>query len=180
MDNKMESKELFERRKNRRFRVQERAFAVFGTQVSELGQITDISRGGLSVRYIAHGDRSKGSSELEIYLADKSFSLKKVPFKSVWDFEIADQFPSSPITMRRRGVQFGLLTQEQIPQLDYFIRNYTGVPEMRRFKGDRREVYDLDYFFNGGVERRRGKGRRSQSSEEQDGSGRVSGHKGLG
>lgn len=162
----MERKELYERRKYKRFRVQERAFVAFGSHVSELGRIIDIGRGGLSFRYIAYGGRSNGSPELEICLADKSFSLEKVPFKTVWDFEIADQFPSSRITMRRRGVQFGKLPQDQIPQLGYFIRNHTRVLEMRRFRGDRRKVYDLDYFMNGGVERRRGKERRGADEGE--------------
>jgi hypothetical protein len=160
----MKRKELVERRRYKRFLVQEGAFAVFGSHVSEVGQIIDISRDGLSFRYIANGDRDRanGSSELEIYLAEKSFCLEKVPVKTVWDFEMADQFPSSPMTMRRRGVQFGELTQEQIPQLGCFIRNHTKVSEMRHFKGDRRKVYDLDYFLDGGAERRGGKERRAQ------------------
>jgi len=149
-----------ERRKYRRFPVRERTFAVFGSRVSELGQIMDISRAGVGIRYITHRDRSSASSELEIYLADRSFHVEKVPFKTVWDVEIANLFPSTSITMRQRGVQFGELTQGQIDRLGYFICNHTRVVEMTRSGGDRRKVYDLDYFFIGGTERRSGKKRR--------------------
>ena len=152
--------ERTERRKYRRFGIRERAFAVFGSRISEVGQITDISRGGVGIRYITHRDRSSASSELEIYLADRSFHVEKVPFKTVWDVEIANLFPSTSITMRRRGVQFRELTQDQIARLGYFIWNHTRVVEMGRSGGDRRKVYDLDYFFTGGIERRSGKKRR--------------------
>jgi hypothetical protein len=151
---------LVERRKHKRFRMQNSAFVVFGSHAGELGWIIDISRGGLGFRYIAYGDRPNGSSELVIYSADKSFYLEKLPFRTVWDFEVADQFPSSPMTMRRRGVQIGELTQEQIAQLPYFIKNHTTILEMRRSRGDRRQVYDLDYFLNGWDERRSGKEQR--------------------
>jgi len=43
----MERKELVERRRYKRFRVQEGAFAVFESHVSEVGQIRDIAGAGL-------------------------------------------------------------------------------------------------------------------------------------
>jgi len=73
--------------------MQNSAFVVFGSHAGELGRIIDSSRGGLGFRYIAYGDRPNGSSELVIYSADKSFYLEKLPFRTVWDFEVADQSP---------------------------------------------------------------------------------------
>jgi hypothetical protein len=160
----MEGSGLIDRRKYKRFRVEERAFAVFGSRVWQLGKILDISRAGLAFRYISHADRSNGSSELLIYLADKGFRLEKVPFETVWDSELSDQLPSASITMRCRGVQFTELTQDQRAQLGNFIRNHTSVRDMRTSPGDRRQIYSLRYFRDGGVERRRGKERRSQSN----------------
>ena len=43
----MERKELVERRRYKRFRVQEGAFAVFGSHASEVGQIRDIAGAGM-------------------------------------------------------------------------------------------------------------------------------------
>ncbi len=121
----MDSKELVDKRKHKRFRSQDLAFAAFGSHIKEIGQIIDISRGGLAFRYIADGDQLNESRELEIYLANNGFHLKKVPFNTISDFELTSEFPLSSIIMRRRGVQFGELTQTQVSQLECFIQNHT-------------------------------------------------------
>lgn len=121
----MDSKEVVDKRKHKRFRSQDLAFAAFGSHIKEIGQIIDISRGGLAFRYVADGDRLNESRELEIYLANNGFHLKEVPFNTISDFELTSEFPTSFIIMRRRGVQFGELTQDQVSQLGYFIQNHT-------------------------------------------------------
>jgi hypothetical protein len=125
------------KRKYRRFQVQKGGFVLFGSLVTELGQITDISRRGLAFRYLAHGNWSNRSSELVIYLADKGFYLGKVPSETIWDHETVDQFPLSFLRMRHRGVRFGELTRDQKRQIRYFLRNHTSLLEMRRFQRDR-------------------------------------------
>ena len=93
--------------------------------VSPPGQIVDVSRGGLAFQYVAGEEEgSNGSFELVILVANNNFHSDKVPFETISDFEIANEVPFSSITMRRRGVQFGKLTDKQISQLDYFIRNH--------------------------------------------------------
>jgi len=89
-----------------------------------MGQIIDISRGGLAVRYIAGEERSNDSSELSIIFADHSFYLPKVPIETISDFEIA-KMPFISMTPRRRGLQFGELTHHQMSELEYFIQNHT-------------------------------------------------------
>jgi hypothetical protein len=91
----MDRKELVGKRKHKRFRSQDLAFAAFGPHVKEIGQIVDISRVGLAFRYIAYGDQLNESCELEVYLANNGFHLKKVPFKTISDIEIAsDSLPA--------------------------------------------------------------------------------------
>jgi len=121
----MDSKELVDKRKHKRFRSQDLAFAAFGSHIKEIGQIMDISMGGLAFRYIADGDQLNESHELEIYLANNGFHLKEVPFNTISDFELTSEFPLSSIIMRRRGVQFGELPQTRVSQLEYFIQNHT-------------------------------------------------------
>ena len=121
----MDSKEVVDNRKHTRFRSQDLAFAAFGSHDKEIGQIIDISMGGLAFRYIADGDQLNVSRELEIYLANNGFHLKKVPFNTISDFELPNEFPLSSIIMRRRGMQFGELLQTQVSQLEYFIQNHT-------------------------------------------------------
>ena len=122
-------KEKLERRKHKRFQVQNGAFAVLRAfswphSTQKLGQITDIGMGGIAFSYIAEQEPSNGSLELGIFLADNSFRLRKIPFETISDLEIK-KGPFNSITMRRSGVQFGELTPNQISQLKYFIRNHT-------------------------------------------------------
>jgi len=119
---------MVERRKHKRFKVQDSAFVVVGAPFrphsTKVGQIIDMSMGGLAFGYIADEDRSNASSELGIFLADNSFHLRQIPFETISDLK-TNRVPFSSISMRRSGVQFGELTHDQISQLEYFIQNHT-------------------------------------------------------
>jgi hypothetical protein len=121
----MEKKNVAEQRKHKRYKAREDAFAVLNANESKIGQIKDISMGGLSIHYIANGTKSFGSSFLDILLADNGFYMEKVPFESISDFEIPNEFAFSSLKMNRHGVKFGQLTQHQLSQLEDFLRNYT-------------------------------------------------------
>jgi hypothetical protein len=110
-----------ERRKHKRFRVQNGSFAALCPQFSILGQIIDISTGGLSFRYVASEERSKESSQLRILLTDGSFCFDKIPFEAVWDTPMPREFSFGAITLRQCGVQFGELTHGQKLDLQYFM-----------------------------------------------------------
>ena len=117
--------ELVEGRQHRRFRVHNGGFAALCNEFTALGQIIDISRGGLSFRYVASEARTYGSAELRILMTDGSFCFEKVPFKTIWDSAMPREFSSGAITLRHCGVQFGDLTHSQRVDLEYFIHSYT-------------------------------------------------------
>jgi hypothetical protein len=122
-----------ERRKHRRFQVNNGAFAVLGRvfwphSTQKLGQITDIGMGGLAFSYMASEELSDGSVQLNIFLAENRFHLREIPFETIWDVETKKE-PFSSITMRQSGVRFGELTPNQISELKYFIRNHTVPPK---------------------------------------------------
>jgi len=122
-------KKMLERRKDKRFQVRDNAFVALEAlswphSTTKVGQITDISMGGLAFRYHASEERTNGSFELGIFLAHNSFHLRKIPFETIWDVETKG-VRSSFITMRRSGVRFGEMTHDQISGLEYFIRNHT-------------------------------------------------------
>jgi len=121
----MDSKRLVERRKYKRFQVQENTFALLRAQVSKLGRVIDISKGGLAFRYVSIGERLKGPLEVDLLLPHHDFSLNKLPVKIISNFEIASETPFRSLTLRRVGVQFGELTQKQKSRLEYFIQNHT-------------------------------------------------------
>ena len=66
----MERKKLVDRRIHKRFKVQDGALALLRANIRKVGQIIDISRGGLAFRYMSNGERLNGSFELNILLAD--------------------------------------------------------------------------------------------------------------
>jgi len=128
MDNVTKRKKIVERRKHKRFQVEDGKFAVLRRpwpHPTTLGQIIDISMGGLAFRYIAGEERSHQPSELEILWADCSFRLDKIPFETISDFKTANEVAYSFTTTRRCGVEFGELTLNQVSELEYFTQKYT-------------------------------------------------------
>jgi len=117
-------KKIVERRRHRRFHVQEGALAILGPHPSKIGQVIDIGRGGLAFSYIAGEEPPTELTIVSIMLADKSFYLSRMPFQIVSDQE-AGRSPFSSLRMGRCGGRFGELTDPETSQLEYFIQNHT-------------------------------------------------------
>jgi hypothetical protein len=116
---KPKSKErLAERRKRKRFKIKQGVFSILHGPSPELGEITDASGDGLAFIYQGEEKLWKNSSELEILVLNDSFKIKRLPIRGVWDFKTANE-------MRKRGVQFGRLTNRQRSQLRFFMQNYS-------------------------------------------------------
>jgi len=115
-------KEIVEQRRYKRFQVPKGTFVGLGPHDTKVGQIIDVSMGGLAFRYV--GDAEPSNGELDIFLSERDFYVGRIPFKTVSDFEITGRIGSS-ISMRRSGVQFRKLTRGQTSQLEHFIQNHT-------------------------------------------------------
>jgi hypothetical protein len=113
-----------ERRRHKRFQVPVGVFVGFRPDNSRLGEIIDISLGGLSFRYLASGGPSNGSHRLNIFLTERGFCLDDLQFETVSDVGTYE-IPFTPVTMRRSGVQFEGLTEDQVSRLAYFIQHFT-------------------------------------------------------
>jgi len=114
-----------ERRQEPRFKVVEGAFAALVNHNSKLGQIKDISKMGLSFRYIDHDGTPGETSVLKIIIRRGGLYLDKLPFKKVADFEIKNEHTFSSLKMRQMGLQFGDLNQQQCIRLEHFIQKHT-------------------------------------------------------
>jgi len=112
-------------RQNKRFQAKEGTYAAIKSDYTLIGLIKDISKGGLSFRYIVNGKRIRGSMTIDIFSKGKGFYLKKVPFKITSDFHVDSKVQFSTIELRQCGGRFSVLTDNQISQLDRFIQNYT-------------------------------------------------------
>jgi hypothetical protein len=117
--------EVVERRKHKRFRAEEGAYAAVRPHYDKIGQIIDVSRGGLAFRYLVSDGQEDISSELDIFLIGDDFHLDMLPFKTVSDQEIPERLSPGSQKMRRCAVQFGELTQIQALKLEEFILKHT-------------------------------------------------------
>ena len=105
------------------------AFAVIKSKPIKMGQIVNISKEGLAFHYIDRQGRSNSLFKMDILFARDAFYLDRLLFKPIFDIELNTDIPLNPFTIRKCGVQFGELNQQQRSQLDFFICNYTLNPE---------------------------------------------------
>lgn len=115
----------FERRKYKRYKAAPGAYAVLGTEASKLGQIKDISMGGLAFKYLANEARTDDADKLGIIIRRNNFYVNNIGIRTVSDFELAREYAFSTVILRQQGVQFCELTSEQRSKLDYILKYHT-------------------------------------------------------
>jgi len=119
----------FERRKHKRFKAAYGAYAVLGPENSKIGQIKNISMGGLAFKYLADEARTNGAGELDIIIRQNNLRLKSIPIQTVSDFELAKENAFSTVRLRQQGVQFGEITSDQTSQLEFILKHHTSWTE---------------------------------------------------
>lgn len=112
-----------EQRRHQRYRVKENALAL---DHAVIGQILNLSRGGLMFRYLADLYDFKGTlAELDVYFAGDGLSMRRVPCRAVFNEAVENEMPFSSLSMRQCGVEFGELTLQQEAQLQHIIAHRT-------------------------------------------------------
>ena len=114
-----------ERRKYERLEVQTGAFAALSPQFDIIGQIVNVSEGGLAFRYVASLPRSSDAVRLTVLLTDGSFCLEKLNFRTVWDISRPEEFAFGLITYRHCGVEWGKIDSWKKADLAYFMKWHT-------------------------------------------------------
>lgn len=115
-----------ERRKNKRYKAIEGAYAAIGPNSQKLGQIIDISMGGVCFKYIDtfSDDQNDGlQREDSIFLSSMEHYLGDLPIKTVGDYPITNEATFSHMGVRKSHVQFADLSSKQFFNLDYYIRS---------------------------------------------------------
>ena len=124
-------KRTVERRKNKRYKAVEGAYAAISPNSHKLGQIIDISMGGLAFKYIdtSNDDTSQSlDAEETIFLSSMGYYVGDLPFKTVSDYEVTNAPSFSSMKVRKRHVQFTDLSFKQLFDLDYYLRNNVSEP----------------------------------------------------
>jgi hypothetical protein len=115
----------FEKRSHNRLQAKDGLYAIIKYKPTIFGQIINISKDGMAVRYSSNGQQSRMPSELDVFIIDSNFYIEKIQIKIVSDFEIGDKSPFSSQKNRQRCFQFGEMKSSQLFQLDYLLQNYT-------------------------------------------------------
>jgi len=115
-----------DRRERERYRVRTGAYAAFMPHSRRRGQIIDINLSGLAFHYIGV-QKHVGKGEMAILLNGSGVLINKIKCQAVSDFEATDFNVFSVVPLRRCGIRFGKLTQEQAAKLEAFIQNYSTV-----------------------------------------------------
>ena len=119
------SEKVTERRFHERFQVQQGLYALLKNGSSKLGQIKNISKGGLAFMYINDGEQIHEPTEVDIFLSGYGFILKGIPCKKISDIHVDNFVPFSTFEMRQLGVQFSDVSLNQSTGLDMFIEKYS-------------------------------------------------------
>lgn len=98
-----------------------------------MGQLVDVSTGGLCFRYIVHDGVDRNREETHVLIGDDSVYLDRIPATVVEDVPVFEA--SSPDIpglgrrslrrVRKRRVRFDELDRDQEAQLAYFLRYRT-------------------------------------------------------
>ncbi len=119
-------KRTIERRKNKRYKAVEGAYAAISPNSHRLGQIIDLSIGGLAFKYIDTSNEETEdnlNSEETIFLSSMGYYVGDLPFKTIADYEITNAPSFSSMKVRKRHVQFTDLSFKQLFDLDYYLKN---------------------------------------------------------
>jgi hypothetical protein len=119
-------KRTIERRKNKRYKAVEGAYAAISPNSNKIGQIIDISMGGLCFKYINTENKSEepvNRNEASIFLSSMGYYVGDLPFQTIADYEITDRPSFSSMKVRKRHVKFTDLTLKQLFDLDNYLKN---------------------------------------------------------
>ncbi len=112
-----------ERRKHKRYRVKNGALALIDNIP---GTIVDISNSGLALNYTVFGKEPVENLRLDIFLSSDDFYLQDIPARLVVSKNKGgSQSTFGSIQVKRYGLQFGEMTEEQESNLRYFILHNT-------------------------------------------------------
>lgn len=124
-------KRTVERRKHKRYKAVEGAYAAISPNSHKLGQIIDISMGGLSFKYIDtknNEENAETQPEKTVFLSSMGYYVGDLPFRIISDYEVTNVPSFSSMKVRKRHIQFTDLSFKQLFDLDYYLRNNVSEP----------------------------------------------------
>ena len=119
-----------ERRKDFRYNAKDNEFHIFNQGSKLAGKLIDISKGGLAYQYMPIKGKKLESNLYDIISAgSQHFYLFDIICKTIYDTSdpILNQ-SSTDTERRRRGLQYGELTENELAKFELLMRNYVVQP----------------------------------------------------
>jgi len=111
-----------ERRKHRRFKALGETYAVFRAPNPILGQIMDISEGGLAIRYVEGERRINNVFEFDLFTVSDDLAVNAIAAVARSDQQLSVEDDKNAEPTRRRGIEFISLMEGQMEAVKALIR----------------------------------------------------------
>ena len=98
-------KRTVERRRNKRYKAVDGAYAAISPNSHKLGQIIDISMTGLSFKYIDTSNDDKYENQIPeetVFLSSMGYYVGDLPFQVVSDYEVTNVPSFSSMKVRKQ------------------------------------------------------------------------------
>lgn len=120
-----------ERRKSKRYKVREGAFAVLkpNSNSSKIGNIIDISMTGMAFHCVdtQESETKTDDFNMDIFMSGSGFMVDHIPFRIVSEIVIPKEIPFYSVVTRRLGIEFNAMPPQKVSMLEHFMRKHTRV-----------------------------------------------------
>lgn len=110
-----------DKRRFARFKASKGVYAHLDSDSQPIGEVLDVSKGGLAFKYMAEFGSAAKHSKLSVFALGGNLFLRDVTVKTVSDTELPIETDFSSIRMRRMGLEFESMTESQQKALREFI-----------------------------------------------------------
>jgi hypothetical protein len=114
-----------DRRVSPRFETAASSFAVLGTSPPKIGVIHNISIGGLCFEYVADGDEALDTRQIDLFILDQPWQLKKLPVRTVSNRAAGSHGQASEPRTRRCSVAFENLSALHHAGINALLAHHT-------------------------------------------------------
>ncbi len=125
------TKKITERRKYKRYKAKDGSFAAINpNNCNIIGQISDISMGGLAFKYIDDSDYDNDYEKKQNYhdkskhsmlLSSLNYYVDDINYQTIEDIEVDENITFSAIKLRKRRIKFNGLTSRQTFDLNFYL-----------------------------------------------------------
>jgi hypothetical protein len=108
-----------------RFLIRDCVLVEFNANTFNLGEVLNVSMGGLGLRCFDHRQAMPSVGELRIFSTTGDLRQYQIPFETAWSLFSVYHLPSGRVSTRHCGVKFGPVTKAQKRALRSLIENHS-------------------------------------------------------